>query len=45
MNLLDILLSEEGYPAEVAHLSYTFDAYDKGLTMGVAGYNQKLHVR
>ncbi|XP_063912496.1 nardilysin-like isoform X1 [Zophobas morio] len=44
MNLLDILLSEEGYPAEVAHLSYTFDAYDKGLTMGVAGYNQKLHV-
>ncbi|KAJ3666562.1 hypothetical protein Zmor_001999 [Zophobas morio] len=44
MSLMQISLAEEGYPAQVAHLSYSFRTHDKGIVIGVSGYNQKLYV-
>ncbi|RZB40351.1 nardilysin-like, partial [Asbolus verrucosus] len=44
VNLLQIQLIEEAYPAQVAQLSYAFKTNDKGITLKVSGYNEKLHV-
>ncbi|XP_044259256.1 nardilysin-like [Tribolium madens] len=44
MTLIQIQLVEEAYPATAAHLSYSFKNYDKGIIVGVSGYNEKLHV-
>ncbi|EFA00999.2 Insulin-degrading enzyme-like Protein [Tribolium castaneum] len=44
MTLIQIQLVDEAYPATVAQLSYSFKCYDKGIVVGVSGYNEKLHV-
>lgn len=45
MTLMQIDLIEEAYPATVAQLSYAFKNSDKGIILGVAGFNEKLHVK
>ncbi|KAH8276628.1 hypothetical protein KR044_000187, partial [Drosophila immigrans] len=42
--LVKFHVSEELYPATSAGFSYTFSVSEKGLTLQVRGYNEKLHL-
>ncbi|XP_060661374.1 nardilysin [Drosophila nasuta] len=42
--LVKFHVSEELYPATSAGFSYTFNVSEKGLTLQVRGYNEKLHL-
>jgi hypothetical protein len=44
LEILRLLLVEELYPAEMADLSYSIEAGEKGIVLKFSGYNQKLHV-
>ena len=37
-------LSEFAYAADLADLSYSFNAHELGIFMSLGGYNDKLHV-
>lgn len=39
-----INLAEEGYPAQIAELSYSLVPCEKGISLKVSGYNEKLPV-
>lgn len=45
VSMLTIQLSEEAYPALLAELSYSFTVKDRGITLKIEGYNEKLPVR
>jgi len=44
VEILKLLLVEELYPADMADLSYSIEAQEKGIVLKFSGYNQKLHV-
>lgn len=44
MTLVQIQVTEEVYPAQVAQLSHSIKSSDKGVMVSVWGYNEKLHV-
>lgn len=44
VEILKQLLVEELYPADMADLSYSIEAREKGIVLKFSGYNQKLHL-
>jgi nardilysin len=44
MTLVQIQVTEEVYPAQVAQLSHSIKSSDKGVMVSVWGYNEKLHM-
>jgi nardilysin len=44
VEILKQLLVEELYPADIADLSYSIEAQERGIVLKFSGYNQKLHV-
>jgi secreted Zn-dependent insulinase-like peptidase len=44
VEILKLLLVEELYPADMADISYSIEAREKGIVLKFSGYNQKLHV-
>lgn len=42
--MLNIQLNEEAYPAQLAELSYSISAKDRGIMIKIEGYNEKLPV-
>lgn len=44
VEILTLLLVEELYPADMADLSYSIEARERGIVLKFSGYNEKLHV-
>jgi secreted Zn-dependent insulinase-like peptidase len=44
VTLLELQLNEEVFPAKMALFSCGISNGDKGITLSLSGYNQKLHV-
>jgi secreted Zn-dependent insulinase-like peptidase len=44
ITLLELQLNEEVFPAKMALFSCGISNGDKGITLSLSGYNQKLHV-